>query len=46
MHDEVDIYVGKRRDTLRKLDGAWKIARREIFLDQNVLLAKNITTFF
>ncbi|MBP2294974.1 3-phenylpropionate/cinnamic acid dioxygenase subunit beta [Azospirillum rugosum] len=46
LHDEVDIYVGKRRDTLRKLDGAWKIARREIFLDQNVLLAKNITTFF
>ncbi|WP_459615700.1 3-phenylpropionate/cinnamic acid dioxygenase subunit beta [Bordetella sp. 2513F-2] len=46
METEVDILVGKRQDVLRRVDGEWKIARREIFLDQNVLLAKNLTTFF
>jgi 3-phenylpropionate/cinnamic acid dioxygenase small subunit len=44
--DETDIFVGKREDTLRKVDGQWKIARRKILLDQNVLLAKNLTVFF
>lgn len=46
MQDEVDLYVGKRQDTLRREDDGWKIARREIYIDQNVLLAKNLTTFF
>jgi 3-phenylpropionate/cinnamic acid dioxygenase small subunit len=46
LQDETDIMVGKRRDVLRRVDGHWKIARREIFLDQNVLLAKNLTIFF
>lgn len=46
LQDETDIFVGKREDTLRKVDGAWKIARRKIILDQNVLLAKNLTIFF
>ena len=46
LQDETDILVGKRRDVLRKVGGSWKIARREIFLDQNVLLAKNLTVFF
>jgi 3-phenylpropionate/cinnamic acid dioxygenase small subunit len=39
-------FVGKRRDTLVKREDSWKVAYREILLDQNVLLAKNITTFF
>jgi 3-phenylpropionate/cinnamic acid dioxygenase small subunit len=43
---EQDFYVGARRDTLRNVDGAWKIARRTIILDQNVLLAKNVSIFF
>ncbi len=43
---EQDFYIGKRNDTLRRESGAWKIARREIFLDQNVMLAKNISIFF
>lgn len=46
METEVDILVGKRKDVLRREQGQWKIARREIYLDQNVLLAKNLTTFF
>jgi 3-phenylpropionate/cinnamic acid dioxygenase small subunit len=31
---------------LRRVDGAWKIAQRRLVLDQNVLTAKNISTFF
>jgi 3-phenylpropionate/cinnamic acid dioxygenase small subunit len=43
---EQDFYVGARRDTLRRVGGTWKIARRTILLDQNVLLAKNVSIFF
>jgi 3-phenylpropionate/cinnamic acid dioxygenase small subunit len=43
---EQDFYVGGRRDVLRKVNGTWKIARRTIVLDQNVLLAKNVSIFF
>ena len=46
LQDETDILVGKREDVLRKEKGQWKIARRNIFLDQNVLLAKSLTFFF
>ena len=42
---EQDFYVGARQDVLRHVDGAWKIARRKIILDQNVLLAKNVSIF-
>ena len=37
--------VGKREDTLRRVEGCWKIARRMVTLDQSVLLAKNLTFF-
>ena len=43
---ETYTFVGKRTDLLRKTPDGWKIARREILLDQNVLLAKNLSTFF
>jgi 3-phenylpropionate/cinnamic acid dioxygenase small subunit len=43
---ETDFMVGKREDVLRRIDGGWRIARRKIVLDQNVLLAKNLTVFF
>jgi 3-phenylpropionate/cinnamic acid dioxygenase small subunit len=46
LQDETDFFVGKREDVLRQVDGQWKIARRQIILDQNVLLAKNLTLFF
>ena len=42
---ETDILVGKREDLLRKVGGHWKVAQRKIILDQNVLLAKNLTFF-
>ncbi|HXF33283.1 MAG TPA: 3-phenylpropionate/cinnamic acid dioxygenase subunit beta [Candidatus Acidoferrales bacterium] len=43
---ETYFLVGKRTDVLRKDGELWKIARREIILDQNVLLSKNLTVFF
>lgn len=43
---EQDFYVGARRDVLRRVGGAWKIASRKVILDQNVLLAKNVSIFF
>lgn len=43
---EEDFYVGGRRDLLRRIDGVWKIARRRLVLDQNVLSAKNVSIFF
>jgi 3-phenylpropionate/cinnamic acid dioxygenase small subunit len=44
--DEESTFIGKRIDTLRRVDGGWKIARREIYLDESVLLYKNLTNFF
>jgi 3-phenylpropionate/cinnamic acid dioxygenase small subunit len=43
---EQDLYVGARHDVLRRVDGGWKIARRKLILDQNVLLPKNVSIFF
>jgi 3-phenylpropionate/cinnamic acid dioxygenase small subunit len=43
--DETSMLIGKRIDTLRRTDDGWKIARREIYLDESVLLYKNLTNF-
>lgn len=43
---ETYTFVGKRTDTLRRVGDDWRIAKREVILDQNVLLAKNLTVFF
>lgn len=43
---ETYTFVGRRHDTLRLTDKGWKIAKREILLEQSILLAKNLTTFF
>ena len=46
-HLETDhqLLSGCREDVLRKVKGAWKIARRTIVLDANVLLDKNLSVF-
>jgi 3-phenylpropionate/cinnamic acid dioxygenase small subunit len=46
-HLETDhqLLSGYREDVLRTVDGAWKIARRTIVLDANVLLDKNLSVF-
>ena len=41
-----DFYVGSREDVLRREAGELRICYRKIILDQNVLLAKNISNFF
>jgi 3-phenylpropionate/cinnamic acid dioxygenase small subunit len=46
LDDETDVFAGRRHDVLRQIDGQWRIAAREILLDQSVLLAKNLTLFF
>lgn len=43
---EWNLYVGARRDVLRRVEDTWQIASRRVVLDQSVLLAKNVTTFF
>jgi 3-phenylpropionate/cinnamic acid dioxygenase small subunit len=41
------LFVGKRTDTLRRAANplGWELVRRDVTLDQNVLLAKNLTVF-
>ena len=43
---EVDLFVGIREDKLRRRGATWEIVERTVFLEQNVLLAKNLTLFF
>lgn len=43
---EQDIFAGSREDELRNVDGSWKVAKRVIVLDANVILAKNLSVFF
>jgi 3-phenylpropionate/cinnamic acid dioxygenase small subunit len=46
-HLETDhqLLSGSRDDVLRRVDGEWKVARRTIVLDANVLLDKNLSVF-
>ncbi|WNM31690.1 3-phenylpropionate/cinnamic acid dioxygenase subunit beta [Streptomyces sp. Li-HN-5-11] len=44
---EENVFAGSRTDLLRRTaDGRLQVARRTILLDQNILQAKNISTFF
>jgi 3-phenylpropionate/cinnamic acid dioxygenase small subunit len=43
---EENIFAGRRIDILRRTDEGLRVSRRVILLDQNVLQAKNISTFF
>ena len=46
-HLETDqqLLAGSREDVLRRVEGAWKVAKRTIVLDANVLLDKNLSIF-
>jgi 3-phenylpropionate/cinnamic acid dioxygenase small subunit len=46
-HLETDhqLLSGCREDVLRNVNGAWKVRRRTIVLDANVLLDKNLSVF-
>jgi 3-phenylpropionate/cinnamic acid dioxygenase small subunit len=43
---EENLFAGRRVDILRRVAGGLQVARRVILLDQSVLQAKNISTFF
>ncbi|MFD4503635.1 aromatic-ring-hydroxylating dioxygenase subunit beta [Streptomyces sp. NPDC058457] len=44
---EENVFAGSRADVLRRgEDGSLRVARRTVLLDQSILLAKNISTFF
>jgi 3-phenylpropionate/cinnamic acid dioxygenase small subunit len=46
LEHDVDLFIGKRIDVLRREQGALKVLRRTVYLDQSVLLSRNLTTFF
>ena len=46
LRSEEDSWIGSRRDVLRRVDGAFRIADRKIFLEQTVLLSRNLSNFF
>jgi 3-phenylpropionate/cinnamic acid dioxygenase small subunit len=46
LETDLNIFAGERQDVLRKTVEGWRIARRKILLDQNVVLAKNLSIFF
>jgi len=46
MEDEKDIFVGSREDTLQHRDGAWKITRRTILMEDVVHNSKPLSIFF
>lgn len=46
LETDEEIYGGARNDFLRSENGGWRIARREIRLDQATILGKNLGIFF
>lgn len=46
LETDEDRFSGYREDVLRKLGEDWKIARRTIVLDANVIMAKNVSVLF
>lgn len=46
LETDQDLYSGYREDVLRRVGGQWKVARRTIVLDANVLMSKNLSVFF
>lgn len=46
LEHDFDLFIGKRIDVLRRENDVLKVLRRTVYLDQSVLLARNLTTFF
>ena len=46
LNSEEDNWIGHREDKLRRVDGSFMIAERKIYLEQTVLLARNLSSFF
>ena len=46
LESEVDSWIGRREDLLRRVGASFQIARRHIFLDQTVIRSANMSTIF
>lgn len=46
LKSEEDSWIGSRQDVLRRTDGGLRIAKRTIYLEQTVLLSRNLSNFF
>jgi biphenyl 2,3-dioxygenase beta subunit len=46
LNSEEDSWIGRREDVLRRVDGALRLARRHIFLEQTVILSQNMSNLF
>ncbi len=46
LKSEETSWIGSRRDVLRRERGSFQIAKRTIFLEQTVLLSRNLSNFF
>jgi biphenyl 2,3-dioxygenase beta subunit len=46
LNSEETSWIGSRRDVLRRVGGSFQIADRKIFLEQTVLLSRNLSIFF
>ena len=46
LETDEDVWVGSRREKLLARDGGWKIAEREVRLDQTVMESKDLSSFF
>ena len=46
LNSEETSWIGSRRDVLRRAEGSFQITDRRIFLEQTVLLSRNLSNFF
>ena len=46
LNTDVDSWMGRRVDVLRRAGGSFLLARRHLFLDQTVILSTNMSTIF
>jgi len=46
LNSEVDSWVGRRVDTLRRTGAGFLLAKRHLFLDQTLILSTNMSTIF
>ena len=46
LNSEETSWIGSRHDVLRRVEGSFRIADRKIFLEQTVLLSRNLSNFF
>jgi 3-phenylpropionate/cinnamic acid dioxygenase small subunit len=46
LDSQEQLFIGARRDRIRRTDFGWRLCRREVLLNQNTLLTKNLNIFF